>query len=144
MSRVARLSNPLRVAKEALEANNDARKLLREIANGVRPILDLAGLGFAPPSALNRPSTWLVISRTALAVRPIPIRSRAYSRVPRRCSIDSSPWWPPLLPCGLSRISPRGRSASSTTTNNFPGGTRKYSANLPTAAPLALLRFTRK
>ncbi|TMA14987.1 MAG: wax ester/triacylglycerol synthase family O-acyltransferase, partial [Deltaproteobacteria bacterium] len=49
------ITHPLRVAKEALEANNDARKLLREIANGVRPILDLAGLGFAPPSALNRP-----------------------------------------------------------------------------------------
>jgi WS/DGAT/MGAT family acyltransferase len=49
------ITHPLRVAREALEANNDARKLLREIANGVRPLLDLAGLGFAPPSALNRP-----------------------------------------------------------------------------------------
>jgi hypothetical protein len=49
------ITHPLRVAREALEANNDARKLLREIANGVRPLLDLAGLGFAPPSVLNRP-----------------------------------------------------------------------------------------
>jgi WS/DGAT/MGAT family acyltransferase len=49
------ITHPFAVAREALEANNDARKLLKEIANGVRPLLDIAGLGLAPKSALNRP-----------------------------------------------------------------------------------------
>jgi diacylglycerol O-acyltransferase len=49
------ITHPFVVAREALEANNDARKLLKEIANGVRPLLDIAGLGLAPKSALNRP-----------------------------------------------------------------------------------------
>jgi WS/DGAT/MGAT family acyltransferase len=33
----------------------NARKLLREIAGGFKPLLDLAGMGLAPPSPLNRP-----------------------------------------------------------------------------------------
>jgi len=48
-------TNPIQVVREALHANNDARKLLREIAGGVKPLLGLAGMGLAPASALNRP-----------------------------------------------------------------------------------------
>jgi diacylglycerol O-acyltransferase / wax synthase len=47
--------NPIQVVREALNANNDARKLLREIAGGVKPLLGLAGMGLAPACALNRP-----------------------------------------------------------------------------------------
>jgi diacylglycerol O-acyltransferase / wax synthase len=48
-------TNPIQVVREALHANNDARKLLREIAGGMKPLLGLAGMGLAPASALNRP-----------------------------------------------------------------------------------------
>ncbi len=48
-------TNPIQVVREALHANSDARKLLREIAGGVKPLLGLAGMGLAPESALNRP-----------------------------------------------------------------------------------------
>jgi diacylglycerol O-acyltransferase / wax synthase len=49
------VTHPFRVVREALESNNDARKLLREIANGMKPLMELAGLGLAPASGLNRP-----------------------------------------------------------------------------------------
>jgi diacylglycerol O-acyltransferase / wax synthase len=49
------ITNPIQVVREALHSNNDARKLLREIAGGVKPLLGLAGMGMAPASALNRP-----------------------------------------------------------------------------------------
>ena len=49
------ITNPIQVVREALQSNNDARKLLREIAGGVKPLLGLAGMGMAPASALNRP-----------------------------------------------------------------------------------------
>ena len=49
------ITNPIQVVREALQSNNDARKLLREIAGGFKPLLGLAGMGLAPPSALNRP-----------------------------------------------------------------------------------------
>jgi diacylglycerol O-acyltransferase / wax synthase len=49
------ITNPIQVVREALQSNNDARKLLREIAGGVKPLLGLAGMGLAPASALNRP-----------------------------------------------------------------------------------------
>jgi len=49
------ITNPIQLVREALHANNDARKLLREIAGGFKPLLGLAGMGLAPPSALNRP-----------------------------------------------------------------------------------------
>src|SRR6266478_5516451 len=48
------ITNPIQVVREALQSNNDARKLLREIAGGVKPLLGLAGMGMAPASALNR------------------------------------------------------------------------------------------
>jgi WS/DGAT/MGAT family acyltransferase len=49
------ITNPIQLVREALHANNDARKLLREIAGGFKPLLGLAGMGLAPPSPLNRP-----------------------------------------------------------------------------------------
>jgi len=49
------ITSPIQVVREALHANNDARKLLREIAGGVKPLLDLAGMGLAPACSLNRP-----------------------------------------------------------------------------------------
>src|SRR2546427_1462422 len=49
------ITNPFQVVREALQSNNDARKLLREIAGGLKPLLGLAGMGMAPASALNRP-----------------------------------------------------------------------------------------
>src|SRR5437660_6377008 len=38
-----------------MQSNTDARKLLRDIAGGVKPLLGIAGMGRAPASALNRP-----------------------------------------------------------------------------------------
>ncbi|MFL5312952.1 MAG: WS/DGAT/MGAT family O-acyltransferase [Myxococcales bacterium] len=49
------ITSPIQVVREALQSNNDARKLLREIAFGLKPLLGLAGMGMAPASALNRP-----------------------------------------------------------------------------------------
>src|SRR5438105_8862401 len=49
------ITSPFQVVRDALNANNDARKLLREIAGGFKPLWGLAGMGLAPPSALNRP-----------------------------------------------------------------------------------------
>ena len=49
------ITSPFQVVRDALHANNDARKLLREIAGGFKPLWGLAGMGLAPPSALNRP-----------------------------------------------------------------------------------------
>ena len=49
------ITNPFQVVREALQSNNDARKLLREIAGGLKPLLGLAGMGMVPASALNRP-----------------------------------------------------------------------------------------
>jgi diacylglycerol O-acyltransferase / wax synthase len=49
------ITHPVQVVRDALQSNNDARKLLREIAGGVKPLLGIAGMGLAPPSALNRP-----------------------------------------------------------------------------------------
>ena len=49
------ISHPIRFAKETLEKNNDARKLVREVVSGLKPLLGLAQLGLAPPSGLNAP-----------------------------------------------------------------------------------------
>src|SRR6266851_4755514 len=51
------ITNPIQVVREALHANNDARKLLREIAGGLKPLLGLAGMGLAPAQVRDaRPS----------------------------------------------------------------------------------------
>jgi WS/DGAT/MGAT family acyltransferase len=49
------IAHPIRFAKESLEKNTDARKLLREMVGGIRPLLGLAQLGKAPLSGLNAP-----------------------------------------------------------------------------------------
>ncbi len=49
------LAHPLRVAREALEQNADARKLLRELAGGMKPLLEMVSMGLAPASPLNVP-----------------------------------------------------------------------------------------
>jgi diacylglycerol O-acyltransferase len=49
------ITSPFQVVRDALQANNSARKLLREIAFGFKPLWGLAGMGLAPQCALNRP-----------------------------------------------------------------------------------------
>ena len=49
------LSHPLRVAREALESNNDTRKLLGELFQGMKPLLGVMSMGQAPESPLNVP-----------------------------------------------------------------------------------------
>jgi WS/DGAT/MGAT family acyltransferase len=49
------IAHPLRFAKETLEKNHDARKLVRELLGGLKPLLGLAQMGLAPPSGLNAP-----------------------------------------------------------------------------------------
>jgi diacylglycerol O-acyltransferase / wax synthase len=49
------IAHPVRFAKESLEKNTDARKLVREVMGGIRPLLGLAQLGLAPASGLNAP-----------------------------------------------------------------------------------------
>jgi diacylglycerol O-acyltransferase / wax synthase len=49
------ITSPFQVVRDALRANTDARKLLREIAGGFKPLWDLAGMGLAPECSLNRP-----------------------------------------------------------------------------------------
>jgi diacylglycerol O-acyltransferase / wax synthase len=47
--------HPLQVACDALDPNNDARKLMREMFAGFKTLVGLAGIGLAPVSALNQP-----------------------------------------------------------------------------------------
>ena len=49
------LSHPLRVAREALESNNDTRKLFGELLSGMKPLLGVMSMGQAPESPLNVP-----------------------------------------------------------------------------------------
>src|SRR5438128_11436248 len=49
------ITHPLQLVRDAMQSNTDARKLLRDIAGGVKPLLGIAGMGLAPASALNRP-----------------------------------------------------------------------------------------
>ena len=49
------ITHPLQLVRDAMQSNTDARKLLRDIAGGVKPLLGIAGMGRAPASALNRP-----------------------------------------------------------------------------------------
>src|SRR5437868_8020501 len=45
------ITSPFQVVRDALHANNDARKLLREIAGGFKPLWGLPGSGPAQPCA---------------------------------------------------------------------------------------------
>ena len=49
------LSHPLRMAREALEPNSDAVKLLGEVFSGLKPLLGMVSMGLAPASPLNVP-----------------------------------------------------------------------------------------
>jgi WS/DGAT/MGAT family acyltransferase len=50
------LAHPVAVVREALESNGDARKLVREVAAGFKPLLGMMmSMGMAPPSPLNVP-----------------------------------------------------------------------------------------
>jgi WS/DGAT/MGAT family acyltransferase len=49
------LSHPLRMAKQALEPNSEAVKLLGQVFSGFKPLVDVVSMGRAPESALNVP-----------------------------------------------------------------------------------------
>src|SRR5256712_5158734 len=49
------LSNPLRMAREALQPNSEAVKLLSEVFSGLRPFVEAVTMGRAPQSPLNVP-----------------------------------------------------------------------------------------
>src|SRR3989454_2077897 len=49
------LSNPLRMAREALQPNSEAVKLLSEVFSGLRPFVEVVTMGRAPQSPLNVP-----------------------------------------------------------------------------------------
>ena len=49
------LSHPLRMAREALEPNSEAVKLLAEVFSGLKPFVDVVSMGRAPQSPLNVP-----------------------------------------------------------------------------------------
>jgi diacylglycerol O-acyltransferase / wax synthase len=49
------LSNPLRMAREALEPNSEAVKLIGEVLNGFKPFVGVVSMGRAPESPLNVP-----------------------------------------------------------------------------------------
>ena len=49
------LSNPLRVARQALEPNSEAVKLVTQVLSGLKPFVDVVSMGRAPESALNVP-----------------------------------------------------------------------------------------
>jgi WS/DGAT/MGAT family acyltransferase len=49
------VSHPLRMAREALEPNSEAVKLLGQLFSGLKPLLDVVSMGMAPPSPLNVP-----------------------------------------------------------------------------------------
>ncbi|GAC1344989.1 MAG: wax ester/triacylglycerol synthase family O-acyltransferase [Myxococcales bacterium] len=49
------IAHPVRFARESLEKNTDARRLVREVVGGLKPLLGLAQLGRAPASGLNAP-----------------------------------------------------------------------------------------
>jgi diacylglycerol O-acyltransferase / wax synthase len=49
------LSNPLRMARQALQPNSEAVKLLGEVFSGLRPFVEVVTMGRAPQSPLNVP-----------------------------------------------------------------------------------------
>ena len=49
------LAHPLRMAREALEPDSEAVKVLGQVFGGLRPLLDLVTMGRAPESPLNVP-----------------------------------------------------------------------------------------
>ena len=49
------LSNPLRMAREAMEPNSEAVKVVGQLFSGLKPLLGVFSMGMAPPSPLNVP-----------------------------------------------------------------------------------------
>ena len=49
------LSHPLKMAREALEPNSEAVKVLGQLFSGLKPLLGVVSMGMAPPSPLNVP-----------------------------------------------------------------------------------------
>ncbi len=49
------LAHPLRIAREALEPNSEAVKLLGDLFTGLKPLLNVVSMGKAPESPLNVP-----------------------------------------------------------------------------------------
>jgi|SRR5712691_4062064 len=49
------ISHPFRLAREALEPNSEAVKLLGSLLVGLRPLVNMVTMGMAPPSPLNVP-----------------------------------------------------------------------------------------
>ena len=49
------LAHPVRMAKQALEPNSEAVKLLGQVFSGFKPLVDVVSMGRAPESALNVP-----------------------------------------------------------------------------------------
>jgi diacylglycerol O-acyltransferase / wax synthase len=49
------LSHPLRMAREALEPNSEAIKLVGQLFTGLKPLLGVVSMGMAPPTSLNVP-----------------------------------------------------------------------------------------
>ncbi len=49
------LSHPLRMAREALEPNSEAAKVLGQLFSGLKPLLGVVSMGMAPASPLNVP-----------------------------------------------------------------------------------------
>ena len=48
-------SHPLKMAREALEPNSEAVKVLGQLFSGLKPLLGVVSMGMAPPSPLNVP-----------------------------------------------------------------------------------------
>ncbi len=48
-------SHPLQMAREALEPNSEAVKVLGQLFSGLKPLLGVVSMGMAPPSPLNVP-----------------------------------------------------------------------------------------
>ncbi|MFL5302159.1 MAG: WS/DGAT/MGAT family O-acyltransferase, partial [Anaeromyxobacteraceae bacterium] len=49
------LTRPLDLAREALSPSTEGRKVLGELVGGLKPLLGISQMGFAPPSSLNQP-----------------------------------------------------------------------------------------
>jgi WS/DGAT/MGAT family acyltransferase len=49
------LTNPLQIARDAMEPSTEARRFIGEVAAGLKPLLGLAQMGQAPESSINRP-----------------------------------------------------------------------------------------
>jgi len=49
------VSHPLRMAREALEPNSEALKVLGQLFSGLKPLLGVVSMGMAPQSPINVP-----------------------------------------------------------------------------------------